>query len=521
MVATQQRTLFAIDPGSTNWRLYRAVYELEGGRARLLAEPAPAPLTSFTDRSLPAALILNQPGDGLSCYGETAYAQLETQQLRDRFRACFKPSINDRPPTITLADQRYTQEEALTYTRLMLAALLEGLRREKWPGSRFTEEAVFSFAHPVHWGIETEGQILQDFEGSVLAAFQPDDQPLLRFVSEPEAAIYSLQHGELLPADPGQQVALILDVGGSTTDLVASELGAGEPVFLARYGGALGGELYDTAVAEYMARVLSIPSRVLEQDLALAFKLRSIAQQLKEGLSRQLLQNPQTPLTPQRTVTVVGAEGEVYRGVIELDEDRFQEITQAIQVEFIDLINRAFKAMGLVDREIGRVILVGGGSQLFSIINYLRARFGENAILLADNPAECVVRGVSLEYGAAMAERRPTLLFMESSPSRGEPAAIRWELISKEGHPIALQPGTLRVGRAPTNDIHIASDRISRWHAELIVSDSGCSLKDLGSTNGSYLDEQRLSAQAEVPLLDGARLRFGDQNFVLRKIEFD
>lgn len=521
MPTPEQKTVFAIDPGATNWRLYRTVYELEGRRARMLSDPASAPLTSFTERRLPAALVLNRSGDGLECYGETAVGQAENPTHRDRFRAYFKPAIGAHLlPSLLPQHQLYTHGEALAYTRLMLSALVEGIRQEKWRGGTFSEDVVFGFAHPVHWGTDEGGKVLGEFEAVVRGSFPEGDKSEVRFVSEPEAAIYSLRRSALLPADPSGRVTLILDVGGSTTDLVASELGAEEPVFLARFGGPVGGGLYDAAISDHIAQVLRIPSEALEKDVTIGFALRSVAQQMKEGLSRQLLHSREPMIIPQRTVTLVGADGEVYRGTVELDEARFETITAAVHNRFLDLFTHALEGMGLNESDVGRIVMVGGGSQLFSIVRYLRQRFGVQAILIADDPGEAVVRGVSLEYGADKTERRLSMLFMtgiEPAHKAAQAPSERWELVSESGEITALREGANTIGRAPSSTIPISGEKISRWHAQIIVASAGCTLKDQGSTNGTFMDGERLRAQEVAPVRDGTRIRFGDRSYFLRR----
>jgi hypothetical protein len=521
MSSPQQKTLFAVDPGATNWRLYRTVYELEGRRARMVSDPATAPLTSFTERRIPAALVLNRSGNGLECYGEAAVAQSENPTQRDRLRAYFKPAIGAHLlPSFLPLHQLYTHQEALGYTRLMLSALVEGIRQEKWRGGTFSDDVVFGFAHPVHWGTDEGGIVLDEFKAMVRGSFPEGDKPEVRFVSEPEAAIHSLRRSALLPADPSGRVTLILDIGGSTTDLVASELGAEEPVFLARFGGPVGGGLYDAAISDHIAQVLRIPSEALEKDATIGFALRSVAQQMKEGLSRQLLQIRESTIIPQRTVTLVGADGEVYRGTVELDEARFETVTAAVHNRFLDLFSHALEGMGLDESDIGRMVLVGGGSQLFSIVRYLRQRFGAQAVLIADDPGETVVRGVSLEYGADKAERRLSMLFMtgiEPALKAVQAPAERWALVTESGERTVLGSGASTIGRAPSNTIPIFSEKISRWHAEIIVASTGCSLKDQGSTNGTFLDGERLRAQVVAPVNDGTRIRFGDRSYILRR----
>jgi hypothetical protein len=528
MSPTQSKTLFAIDPGATNWRLYRVVYEIEGKRARLLSEPAASPLTSFSERSLPAALILDTEGGGLACYGEAALAQLENPEIHERLRAHFKSSLAPGPDGESISSP-YTREQALEYTRLMLEAVLEGIRREKWRGLAFEKDVILSFAHPVHWAQENEGAVLEEFKLLVEGCLGASDKPMLRFVSEPEAAIHSLQHRSLLSSEGVDDVTLILDIGGSTTDLVASELEGGNPVFLSRYGGPLGGDDFDLAVRNYLVEALRVPPDLLNEDPALAFNLSTIARRMKESLSRAMLQDAQAEISPQRTVTVVSAQGAIFRGDVELDEARFLDLTRSQTQHFITLFQEALADMGLSDDEIGRVVLVGGGTQLFSLVRILEERYGSERVLLADNPSETVVHGVCLEYGAELAERSPTMIFKSAiiQPEEPEPEPEldvsglprqTWQLVSDAGEIIPLKLGPNPIGRASSNAVTIKSNKVSRWHAEIHLKSDGGTIMDLGSTNGTYLDGVRLAPKQSAPVSDGAKIRFGDLGYRLQAI---
>jgi pSer/pThr/pTyr-binding forkhead associated (FHA) protein len=64
------------------------------------------------------------------------------------------------------------------------------------------------------------------------------------------------------------------------------------------------------------------------------------------------------------------------------------------------------------------------------------------------------------------------------------------------------------VGRAAGNDIVISSARVSREHACLTRQGWHVILEDLGSTNGTYLNGERV--RAPVELRDGDRVQVGD-----------
>src|SRR5438046_368555 len=70
-----------------------------------------------------------------------------------------------------------------------------------------------------------------------------------------------------------------------------------------------------------------------------------------------------------------------------------------------------------------------------------------------------------------------------------------FKLLSTSGEQsIDLQQGrTLVVGRAVTSDIPIYDPTISRRHAEVALTENGVSIKDLGSSNGTFLNGARIN----------------------------
>ncbi len=70
-----------------------------------------------------------------------------------------------------------------------------------------------------------------------------------------------------------------------------------------------------------------------------------------------------------------------------------------------------------------------------------------------------------------------------------------------------LQPGReLVLGRDPSSDVRLRDTGVSRRHAGLTVETGGARLRDLGSTNGTFVDGLRVG---ECLLRDGQRLQLG------------
>ncbi|HUA35172.1 MAG TPA: FHA domain-containing protein [Candidatus Binataceae bacterium] len=78
----------------------------------------------------------------------------------------------------------------------------------------------------------------------------------------------------------------------------------------------------------------------------------------------------------------------------------------------------------------------------------------------------------------------------------------------------ALMKDEVTLGRGEDNDVVIPHASVSRSHARLMRRDGGFELMDLGSTNGSYVDERRI--QGSVFVGAGAQVRLGDIKFVLQ-----
>lgn len=71
---------------------------------------------------------------------------------------------------------------------------------------------------------------------------------------------------------------------------------------------------------------------------------------------------------------------------------------------------------------------------------------------------------------------------------------------------------TTIVGRQSECEIHIPSEGISRRHAELRVTADGIMVEDLGSANGTYINDRRVTREM---LKSGDELRFDTVRFLL------
>jgi pSer/pThr/pTyr-binding forkhead associated (FHA) protein len=75
-------------------------------------------------------------------------------------------------------------------------------------------------------------------------------------------------------------------------------------------------------------------------------------------------------------------------------------------------------------------------------------------------------------------------------------------------HPgeIELDEGLTSLGRNPTNDFRISDATVSSFHCELIVTDESVLVRDLNSTNGTFIDGEPVT---EALLEAGQVLKLG------------
>ena len=69
-----------------------------------------------------------------------------------------------------------------------------------------------------------------------------------------------------------------------------------------------------------------------------------------------------------------------------------------------------------------------------------------------------------------------------------------------------LEPGFNTLGRNPTNDYRVHDATVSSFHCEIVLSEDSVLVRDLGSTNGTFIDNQPVQ---EGQLKPGQILRLG------------
>src|SRR3954453_12778435 len=75
--------------------------------------------------------------------------------------------------------------------------------------------------------------------------------------------------------------------------------------------------------------------------------------------------------------------------------------------------------------------------------------------------------------------------------------------------------GSLVAGRDPSAAIPLEDAEASRQHASITAREGGAVVEDLGSTNGTFVGDERLTGSRDVGL--GDRIRIGTTVFEVRE----
>jgi pSer/pThr/pTyr-binding forkhead associated (FHA) protein len=101
-------------------------------------------------------------------------------------------------------------------------------------------------------------------------------------------------------------------------------------------------------------------------------------------------------------------------------------------------------------------------------------------------------------------------------PSPAPPSGAGGGRGPTEARSIELPDDTaeIRIGRRPDLEVPLPYPALSALHARLSRTDAGWQVEDLGSTNGTRVDGERLAAHAPRPIGPGAQLTLGQVTLV-------
>jgi len=113
------------------------------------------------------------------------------------------------------------------------------------------------------------------------------------------------------------------------------------------------------------------------------------------------------------------------------------------------------------------------------------------------------------------ARQRPSKASRPGRAGRGDPQRLLVTAGALAGTSLALTEQQITIGRSNDATLVLNDDYASSRHARLFPQDGQWIVEDLGSTNGTYLDRQKVTQPTPVPT--GVPIRIGKTVLELRR----
>ena len=206
-----------------------------------------------------------------------------------------------------------------------------------------------------------------------------------RIINEPTAAClaHGLRTGE-------EKAVLVYDLGGGTFDVSLIEINDGIFEVLATNGDTnLGGDDWDAAIVEWLIDQIERKHGVsVWQNPAADERLFEAAKQAKHDLSSRQ--------RAEITLPFLEIGGETYDVEQTLTRDTFEQLTQDLIVETIDICEELFSVVEYGPQAVDEVLLVGGSTRMPQVQQRVADHFGREPSKRI-NPDEAVALGAAAQ----------------------------------------------------------------------------------------------------------------------------
>jgi hypothetical protein len=126
-------------------------------------------------------------------------------------------------------------------------------------------------------------------------------------------------------------------------------------------------------------------------------------------------------------------------------------------------------------------------------------------------------RTVVLDLYGGRESRRGRTAQPRPRPARRGKVPTKLLVLDEKGRKIGSHRlgGTIQIGRAPSCQIKLSDNYISQLHAKISDRNGSWVVEDLGSTNGTYLNQRKVTVPTEIS--PGDRIRVGKTTIEVRR----
>jgi pSer/pThr/pTyr-binding forkhead associated (FHA) protein len=130
---------------------------------------------------------------------------------------------------------------------------------------------------------------------------------------------------------------------------------------------------------------------------------------------------------------------------------------------------------------------------ILSVVSVIRSDLFGKTVRTSDQP-----RAQELETPASPPRK--------AKRQRGQPRVFTISQGNQAGLSADLGSGTIMIGRGADCQLILDDDYVSTRHARVVGAPNGIYIEDLGSTNGTYVNGQRITAPTTITLADTVRI---------------
>ena len=353
--------IIGIDLGTTN----SCVAVLEGGEPKVIPN-------SEGNRTTPSVVAFK--GDD-ELVGETAKRQAVTNVKNTISSIKRKMGTSEK---VEANGKKWTPEE-------ISAKILAKLKKdaEAYLGEKVTKAVI---TVPAYFN-DAERQATKN--AGKIAGLEVE-----RIINEPTAA--ALAYG--LDKQDKLQTILVYDLGGGTFDVSILELGDGVFEVKATSGNnRLGGDDFDARISEYLVSEFKKEHGIdLSNDKMAMQRIKDVAEKAKKDLSGMTNAQISLPFITQSD------EGPLHMEM-SLSKAKFEDLCRDLFDSTLEPVRKALKDAKLTNKDIDKVILVGGSTRIPYIQELVKKELGQEPNK-GVNPDEVVAMGAAIQGGVLTGE---------------------------------------------------------------------------------------------------------------------